>query len=102
MVNVENLLGIGLGGTSLFALATYLIYSWIKGTCSSHLQINGKSISIDLKDVEEAIEKVDTPKEREELKKEIKKEFMNTLHKVKSRLDNRLERVRRGGMSEEV
>ena len=40
------------------------------------------------------MESVDTPEEREKIKKEVQLEMKATLHKVKSRLTNKLTEVR--------
>jgi len=40
------------------------------------------------------VESVDTPEEREKIKKEVQSEMKATLHKVKSRLTNKLTEVR--------
>lgn len=90
-MEIYQLLGLSLGGSSFIGLLTYILYQVCNNKCASHLQINGKSISIDVKDV---LDKVETPIEKEQIKKEIEDRIKSTLHKVKSRLDNKLENIR--------
>jgi len=100
-MDVENVLGLGLGGTSLLGVVVYSLYKFCYKGSSCSMSIGDQQLKIDLKQIEEVIEKVDTPKEREEIKNELQKEMKNVLHKVKSRLHNKL-KEKRGGMSEEV
>lgn len=103
-MDVESLLGIGLGGTSVLGLVAFAIYKFCYKGSSCSLSVGDQQLKIDLKQIEEVIEKVPTPKERDELKKELQNEMKNVLHKVQSRLHNKLKetRDRRGAKSEEV
>lgn len=85
-MNTNELVASILGGGGFATAVLYVIYQACAGKCASHLQVAGKSLSIDLKDVEEVIEQLDTPKEREEVKREIEEHMKNTLYRVKSRL----------------
>ena len=48
MSNVENILGISLGGTSILGLVAYLLYSWSKGNCASHMRVGDTELTIDI------------------------------------------------------
>lgn len=93
-MNTTELLALLFGSGGFLSAVSYIVYQACAGRCASHLEINGKSLSIDLQDVQEVLEKVDTPKEREEIRREIQEEMKKTLYKVKSKLQNKLEDIR--------
>lgn len=77
MGDVENLVGIGLGGTSLLSVAMYLLYSWSRGNCASHLKVGETEINLDIntiKEVKEVLSSVDDG-EREKIKEELRKDM---------------------------
>ena len=78
-----------IGSTGAVGLILYLLKKWRDSSCV--MKVGDKAISFDMKDIEEVIEKVDSPVEREKIKEEIRDEMKKTLHKVKSRLVNKLE-----------
>ena len=88
-----EVLGLTLGGTSFMGLITYIVYQVCQGNCASHLKINGRELSIDLKDVENIVENASTPIEKNMIKKEIEEQIKSTLHKVKSKYQNKVDAV---------
>lgn len=97
MGDLETFLSIGLGGTSLISVVAYILYSWSKGTCSSHLKMGETELKLDINTIEEVKEvfkEASDEKEREKIREELKKDLQKTLHRVKSRLKNRLESSR--------
>ena len=104
MSDATDITSLVLGSGGILGLVGYILYQVRSGSCASHLKVGDRELSFDLKDVKEVLEQVDTPEEREKIKEEIRNEMKNTLHKVKSRLTNKLEdtRKRRDAVSEEV
>ena len=94
MSNVENILGISLGGTSILGLVAYLLYSWSKGNCASHMRVGDTELTIDINQVQEILKEASSPEERDKIRKEVQAEFTQTLHKVKSRLVNKLDQIK--------
>lgn len=89
-----ELLGLTLGGSSFFGLIIYISYQVCNGNCVSHLKINGRELSIDLKDVENIVEKASNPIEKNMIKKEIEEQIKSSLQKVKSKyMDNQQTQV---------
>lgn len=101
MVEYEMILSVGLGGMSFIGLISYLLYSWAKGSCSSHLKMGETELKLDintLQEVKEVMNEVND-KEREIIKEQIREDLKKTLHKVKSRLKNRLDEKRTENLS---
>lgn len=48
MPDVASLLGLSLGGTSLLGLVSYILYSWSKGNCASHIRVGDTELKIDV------------------------------------------------------
>ncbi len=89
-----DIVGMGLGGSSILVIILWFTYKAITKNCSSHVQLGESSFSLDFKDIKDIVESVNTPEEREKIKKEVQLEMKATLHKVKSRLTNKLTEVR--------
>ena len=94
MADVEGLLGVGLGGTSILGLVGYLVYKWRSANCASHMKFGDTELKIDVNKIQEVIEEATTPEQREQIRKEVQEDLKKTLHKVKSRLVNKLEQVK--------